>query len=478
MHMACMGHNKINDTNIMYANKKKLVSLVICCFVCISYSNRIYAAKWLFTPSVLLSYNYSDNITLSKDNTVGDAILQVTPAVNLSGKGNYIDLNARYDVTAIRYRENEQANDEYHSGNIDAKFRVKPNVFEVETSARLGQRSVSPTSSSIPTNNFAITQNRTNTLTYQFKPILMSRIGQHASMQADYIYSGVRYDNPAISEQHVKNESYHLAFSSINQKNIQWAVNYNETNFNLDSNTGYSYSVVDVTLGYNLTPKFKFLANGGDEDISDINSPLGNGEPYWSAGFEWRPSSKSTIEIRRGERFFGDSTTIKMSRRGNRTNFSLNYSENITSTSAIQVETNLVPGLIVISVADEVVLQEALNVILSSRTAKTNYGLSVDKRNIIFQTVSRREEYAAYTAFWNWRVTARSNLGVSLSKKDIDLITDDREERLIEKTVTYTNRLGKKTNFGLKYSRVDGESTTGLNEYVSNIYSLTLNWKH
>ena len=285
--------------------------LFFCLFLVLSPC--VWAAKWELTPSVSTTYTYSDNINLTQNNRNGDAALSLSPRVLVKGEGGRIDLTADYALQVIRYRDNNQADEEFHSAGIDANFKLVPDNFHLETNARYGQQTTSLTASAIPQNNIAITSNRTNSLTYQIKPIYRNRIGGMANLQADYTYDGVRYDNSGIQEQHVRNLNQHIGLTSVaGYSSLGWSFDHNRTDFNVQDNGDSYHSITDLTLRYQVAPKLSLILSGGDEENHVSNSQLGTGDSYWSGGFLWAPTTRTSLEITHGERFFGDTTTASI----------------------------------------------------------------------------------------------------------------------------------------------------------------------
>ena len=440
-------------------------------------SSSVWAAKWELTPSASATYTYSDNITLAQSNRSGDAALSLNPRIQVRGEGGRIDLAANYGLQVFRYRDNTQADDEYHSADFVANFKLLPDTFHVETNARYGQQAISLSSSPVPQNNAAITSNRTNSLSYQIKPTYKSRLGSTAAFQADYSYDGVQYDDNSIQERHVRNTSYHFGLSSTKAyRDLSWSLDHNRTDFGVQGDSNDYYSNTDLTLRYLIMPKLSLIASGGDEQNNVTNSQLGDGDTYWSGGFAWTPTSRTSVEVTRGERFFGNTTTASITSAGKRSSFNLTYDESITTISSIQADTNLIPGFVVLSIADDFILQEALHATLSANTAKTDYGLTVDKRKITYQTTINREDYSAYSVFWNWRISPRSSINLSGTRQVTDFITTKQKLILDSHEISFDRTIGNRGSSSLRYIHYENESSTGSNEYQSDFYEFTLTW--
>ena len=437
----------------------------------------VWAAKWEMTPSTSASYTYSDNINLVQNNRSGDAALSISPHVQVKGEGGRIEMTADYGLQVIRYRDNSQADDEFHSAGLIANFKLLPDTFQIETNARYGQQAISLTSSAVPQNNIAITSNRTNSLSYKIKPIYRSRIGNAAELQADYTYDGVKYDNKSIQDRDVRNTSYHVGLGSVeNYSDLGWTLSHNRTDYGIQGSSNDYNSNTDLTLRYRMTQKLSLIASRGDEQNHVTNSQLGTGDTYWSGGFSWKPTSRTSVELTHGERFFGNTSTASITREGKRSRFNLKYDETITTTSSIQANTSLIPGFVVLSTVENFVLQEALHATLSGNTAKTDYGLTVDSRKITYQTTINREDYNAYSLFWNWRIAPRSTINLTGTRQVTDFVTAKQKQILDSYEASFKRVIGKHASSSLRYIHFENESSAGTNEYKSDFYEFTLAW--
>jgi len=440
-------------------------------------STPVWAAKWELTPSISASYTYSDNISLSQTNHSGDAALTASPQIQVKAKGGHLDLEANYGMQVIRYRDNTQANDVYNTAGLAANFKLVPETFNVETSVRYGQQAISLTASPAPQNNVIISSNRTNTLTYQIKPVYKSRLGGLATLQADYSYQGLQYDNKSIQHRHVINSSYHVGLTSTRAyRDLSWSINHKRSDYDVQDNSNNYDSSTELGLNYRISSKLSLIASGGDEQNHVTSSQLGTGGTYWSGGFSWTPTSHTSVEVTHGKRFFGDSTSAAITRVSKRSRFNLTYNESLTTTSLVQSNTSLIPGYVVLAIVDDFILQKALYATLSANTARTDYGMTANQRKLTYQTSLKTEEYTAYSLFWNWRFTKRSSLHLSGTRQTTNFITTQEQLVTDSHEVSLEHSLGKYSSSSLRYINYKNESLTGTNEYTSNFYEFTLKW--
>jgi hypothetical protein len=461
-----------------FINNKSLGIYVVIFSIVISlYSLRVEAANWKLSPELSVEYAYTDNIDLSNNNTSGDAVLSATPGILLGKEGGRLDLTFFYNVQIVRYRDNTQADDEYHTGGIDADLRVVPNTFRIKLFAGHGQQPASLTSSPVPQDNIFISNNRANVTTYKITPILTSRLAANVKLDADYTYEGFLTDD-ATTDDNIHNTNFHIRLGSGEKDNkLFWLLDYNERKFDIGSGTDNSETRIGASLGYRLTPKFALIATGGDEESNIEGSLLGAGDTFWSIGLEWQPNTRTDIKLSRGEHFFGNTDTASISYKGKRSNFSLGYTEDITTISSIQIEDNTIPTSPLIPLEDDVVLQKALNVLLSGNTSRLTYGVALNTRKLTYLTTLERQDFGSSTIFGAWKIGRRSSVRLSATRQKSKFLTSNNEEVLDNQEIRFARRIGRQINMSLKLSRYENESSTGLNEYKSNFYGFQIDWK-
>jgi len=436
-----------------------------------------WAAKWEVTPSTSVDYTYSDNINLSQTNRVGDVAITASPQVQIKGKGGRVDLDAHYQMQVVRYRDNTQSNHIYNSASLAANYKIIPDSFNVETNARYGQQAISLTSSPVPQSNINISSNRTNTLTYQLKPVYKGRIGNTAQFLASFNYEAIDYDNTSIQQRHVVNTRYNVALNSTQAyKNLSWSLSQMRNNYGVQDNVDNYDSKTDLTLYYRVANKLSLIAGGGNEQNHIVGSQFGTGGSYWNGGILWQPTIHTSIEVRRWKRFFGDTTSVIATRQGKRSRFSLTYDENFTTTSRIQADTALIPGYVVLATVDEFILQKALYATLSAHTARTELGLTGDRRNLTYQKTLKTEEYTSYSLFLNWNFTNRTSVRISGSRQVSGFIDTQERLTLNSREISFNRSIGKKSSSSFRYINYNSKSFTGNNKYTANIYELTFNW--
>jgi len=90
----------------------------------------------------------------------------------------------------------------------------------------------------------------------------------------------------------------------------------------------YRYERVGADAGFGLTRTLRFVADGGlESDLDESTVDGGLDTEFWHAGLEWRPDSRTVLDARYGQRFFGDSWGMNLSRETKYVTMRLSYAE-------------------------------------------------------------------------------------------------------------------------------------------------------
>lgn len=93
----------------------------------------------------------------------------------------------------------------------------------------------------------------------------------------------------------------------------------------------YRYERAGFEGGYDLGRTLTLVGDVGVESDLDVDTTEGGlDSEFWSAGLRWRPSERTTVEGRVGERFFGDSWMASVEHRARMLTFTASYSEEPT----------------------------------------------------------------------------------------------------------------------------------------------------
>ena len=90
----------------------------------------------------------------------------------------------------------------------------------------------------------------------------------------------------------------------------------------------YRYERAGIDTSLRLTRTLRLVADGGVEtDLEETTTEGGLDAEFWHAGFRWQPDSRTYVDARYGERFFGDSYNVEVRRESRWLTLRASYSE-------------------------------------------------------------------------------------------------------------------------------------------------------
>jgi len=328
--MATAIMTKVAVNNIFHRLSHKIVQ-TITTFILI-YPAYSAAADWKITPRLFLTETYTDNVTLApQGNEKSDFITQINPGISLTGTGARLKLNANYTMQNLFYANLSNQNRTIHQLNSGANAELIKHFFFLDSRASISQQNISPFGP-LTDNNENITNNRTTVKTYSISPYIKHKFSNFASAQARYTYNSV---DSGIVGQQSGNQSDIILLSLTSGsafRTLGWGLNYTKQKY---SNFGFIPIETERYVGnlrYRISSKFSLTGTGGYEQFgyTPINGVASG--TFWTAGFAWTPTQRTSIIASAGERFFGNTYNLIASHRTRRSAWSLNYNENITTT--------------------------------------------------------------------------------------------------------------------------------------------------
>lgn len=180
-----------------------------------------------------------------------------------------------------------------------------------------------------------------------------------------------------------------VSLSTNRDRNWTGRVYYEWQYSDFTSTVDYKYERVGVELGRSLTRTLSAVGDYGlESDLDESTTAGGLDSSFWHAGLEWRPDTRTNVEARYGQRFFGDSWSFNLSRDTRWVTIRLSYIEDPTVETR-RVGVNFDPDAIPLPVPGDdlsgftsfpYVRKDAVATVIAEG-AKTRLRLSVYDRN-------------------------------------------------------------------------------------------------
>jgi len=217
-------------------------------------------------------------------------------------------------------------------------YTIVPDLLFVQGSAGYADAPVDPTRSA-NYGNYGIFDpgNLTDYTNVAVNPYLRRRM-RDFQLDMSYTYGRVWYlDSPDdgsldFSYQDSVDQSATLSFATADEDRLLTMRTFYEWEFTeFDISPDYRYEGLGGELGYLVVESVRLLAGGGVEsDLEESTVDGGLGSGFWYGGLLWTPDSRTRVEGRYGQRFFGDTWMLTASREVRFLTFTASYREDPT----------------------------------------------------------------------------------------------------------------------------------------------------
>jgi uncharacterized protein (PEP-CTERM system associated) len=299
-------------------------------------------AELQIIPSLELSEIYTDNVTFAAEGLEeSDFITRLAPGIlaRIQGSNTYLQLD--YRLEHLIYAEDDTRNSTFHQMQANMNSELVREYFFIDANAGIFQAIINAENPVF--SNVQVTDNRTDVQTFGISPYLLFPISSFAQSELRYRYQELDYDDNTISDSTTK-QIYFLVRSNQRSRRFSWRMVYNNESLNYDlSNDDLTDEDTSLELNYRTTPTFALLGTAGYEDIEYTFSgtTTSQADSYWNLGFVWDFTPRTSLELRRGERFYGDTYYGAVSGRSRFSTWALTYSEDLTTAADQQLETQV-----------------------------------------------------------------------------------------------------------------------------------------
>ena len=293
------------------------------------------AVDWNFTPTLNSSATFTDNVKQSANNRESGLILSVTPGFTLVSEGSRrVQATVGYGVSGVARFGGDSSTDVNHNLNATGKAELVEDFLFLDGTARISQELISLLGSPADANTNS--SNRATVGTYSFSPYIQKRLGTFATTQVRYTHSGALFGDNAGSNISANALTATLG-SGTRFNDINWSLNYSlrEADYarnGATSASGSTFESTSATLGYALTRKFRVFGTVGRDSNDFINASQSNGN-FYTAGFGWSPSRRTTLDASAGKRFLGNTYSLSLFHRSHFSHWNVRYSENVSDIS-------------------------------------------------------------------------------------------------------------------------------------------------
>lgn len=289
-------------------------------------------AQWRVTPSLSITETLTDNANFGSSNRNARLITEVMPAITAYGRNEYVQGRVNASASLFGYIGGGRGSSRRNYAQYDAAGRLKviDEFMYVDAAAGSSTQAISAfgvLGKEARYNN----ENVTNVSTWSVSPNINQRFGNFAHARLRYTLNGVKADQSRYGSSTAHGPSFNLA-SGRSWQDLGWNLSYSRQDVDNELFPDTASENALLKLNYHLSRTLRLTASGG-YDSYDYGALGGRTEgSSWSAGFDWRPWSRTRIEMSVGRHFLGNTGSLSASHRSRHSITSLSYSDNVSTT--------------------------------------------------------------------------------------------------------------------------------------------------
>ena len=302
----------------------------------------VWAKEVDIEPSLSVGVGYSDNIRLEETNEKSSVYTRITPGIKFSREGARAKADVNYNITGLFYASESDLDNVQHRLYANANTELVKNSIFMDLDASISQQLLN-SQYSASSDGVSGSQNLTQTYTYGVSPYWKKKWSNYAQSTLTYNYDEVIYDG---SNNNGGNDSTRNHFSLNVDSGTKfsryfWNFDYQYNDISYDQrqdvvDPGYNGTTRDTTseaykvvLGYHYSRRLDFTYTTGYEDYDDGRDDGGTG---WRAGIVWNPSTRTSLELEAGRRFFGKTLLMNFKHHSRKLIWDFKYNDSITDT--------------------------------------------------------------------------------------------------------------------------------------------------
>lgn len=285
-----------------------------------------------FTPTVHVKQTWTDNVTLRPDAQARENwVTEVRPGFALSARTPRVEFDGRYQFHRYFYSDKDVDNLRDSGNTLQAGLRARlvDDLVFLDASANRAQRAVSAFGPDLADNLYS-TENRTEVSTWRISPYLTHRFGSSATLLARYSRDSVETGRQGYGN--TLGNSYNLALSSPVERRFGWNLSYDRQDLTDRRFGDSSTASANAGLSWRVLPPLRLTAGAGYDD-NDYQALGGRTRgATWNVGYMYTPSSRTSLSMSVGHRYFGKSRSLAALHRSRHTAWNISYDEAVTTT--------------------------------------------------------------------------------------------------------------------------------------------------
>lgn len=425
----------------------------------LSFSNpAVLYASIEIVPAIGGSHYWTNNRSLAVDELrEEDTITEIRPeiALTMESRRHRGVLDASYQHLTYHQANETRSFQQYRAST---NSELTPGLFYLDLSADKIQTAISP-QAVVGTNNLSLTTNRTDVQTSTVHPYLLKQWNPRWQSRVDYSYRDNSFESNQLTDSQVQEFTVMTRYGATDDE-IQVTLSYDGVRSESDNVAlPAEFDEIRLDTRYQMNKYWAWLLNAGYEEdryqASTIEKTEGG---FGEVGAEIVPTSKIVIYGTVGERYFGDTASLRIQYQYNsRTGGDIGYRKDVTQ-NAIELNRIIGAQSQFGVLFDPVLLTEVFEIKRSDARlyyewAKSRGELSGYHEIRDFQLTQNQEIIDYIEAVWAWSITAKSRLDLEISMQERESENLSGKDRLNYALMRIETNPMRQVSMGGEYSQ-------------------------
>lgn len=441
-------------------------------------------AGWRLTPQFSLAEIYTDNVELAASGLEDEEfITQISPGVSLIGIGAKSEINLEYRMDGFLYVNEGNRNTVNHQMAFDVSHIIGDEHVFIDANGAYTQNIIN-VQDAVSAESFFITENRTDTAVLNVSSYLRGRFGEGINSEVRASYGLVDYQDVSGLDSRVEQISAFLDGREVPGR-IGWLTGYGRRVTIYENRPDATFESIEGELDIKFTGRLSLLGIVGQESntYEQTDPELDSEDSFWRTGFRWRPSHRTSLEVTSGERFFGETYSLRLDHRARYVEWDIEYVEDLQTTGLEQLDrlsteddgaNEALPGEVA-SLTNEVFILKRWSGSISRTKGKSDINIRFFRDRRYFQERQTWELSSVANISWVWQFAPQTRSMVRYSKSRNQFFDVGREDEVSIYNFSLIRNFGRSITISASYRHDYRLSTAQESEYRSNTLTLQLN---
>lgn len=467
---------------------KKAARLAACTLALVGFGYEVEAAEWTIVPRVNVEGTFSDNVGLQpRGSERGELITSVEPGLAIRGEGSRLRVSAEYNLEALKYLDNSDADTINHQAQAAASAEIYENLAFLDMNMTMSQQNANALGV-IASDNLSTTGNSTDVITFSVSPYLRHRLGNYFETESRITVDQVTNDSNGNSTTSRSRRAQFTATSGSEFTRAPWNVRFESQRLSNSDGSTSKFNRLNGEMRYRINRQYALIGQAGLEKNEFTSSQNAQDGPSWAIGVNWTPTPRTNIDFGYGQRFFDRNFFLEARHRTRRLTFAASYGEDVTTSRQLQLERVLVPlvddaGVPILDPAtgtqievpvdsvnatDEVLVQASFDASIRYTGRRTDGKVEFFRNERKFQVSSNENVVTGLRLQMSRQITRSSVVSLSaLAQLTKDKAADQEDVRL-QFDLRYSHVLGPDFTATAGLARVTQDSNFANNEFDEN----------